>query len=70
MRAVHGVGRLLRAIWLGLAHLLGGLARRVGSSARDLDPAHRRDGIGLSLIGLATVVAAVEWWSLEGPVGR
>ena len=62
--------RLLRGLWLGVAHLAGALARRIGSSARDLDPAHRRDGIGLALLGLATVVAAVEWWELQGAVGR
>jgi len=66
---LHGLGRACRAVWLGIAHLVGGLARRIGTSARDLDPAHRRDGIGLSLLGLATVVAAVEWWGLRGPVG-
>jgi S-DNA-T family DNA segregation ATPase FtsK/SpoIIIE len=61
--------RAARALWLGVAHVVGGLARRIGSSARDLDPAHRRDGVGLLLLGLATVVAAVEWWDLQGPVG-
>jgi S-DNA-T family DNA segregation ATPase FtsK/SpoIIIE len=66
---VRGIGRGLRAVWLGIAHLVGGLARRIGTSARDLDPAHRRDGIGLTLVGLAVVVAAVEWWGLRGPVG-
>ncbi len=66
----RGIGHLLRGLWLGIAHLVGGLARRIGSSARELDPAHRRDGLGLALIGLATVVAAVEWWSLQGPVGQ
>ncbi|HET9945046.1 MAG TPA: DNA translocase FtsK 4TM domain-containing protein, partial [Actinomycetes bacterium] len=66
---LHGLGRACRAVWLGIAHLVGGLARRIGTSARDLDPAHRRDGIGLSLLGVATVVAAVEWWGLRGPVG-
>jgi S-DNA-T family DNA segregation ATPase FtsK/SpoIIIE len=63
------VGRLLRALWLGLAHVVGGTARRVGASARELDPAHRRDGVGLALLGLAVVVAAVEWWGLRGAVG-
>ena len=66
---VRGTGRALRAVWLGLAHVVGGLARRIGSSARDLDPAHRRDGIGLTLLGLAVLVAAAEWWGLDGPVG-
>ncbi len=61
--------RMVRGTWLGVAHVVGALARRIGSSARDLDPAHRRDGLGLLLLGLATVVAAVEWWDLQGPVG-
>jgi S-DNA-T family DNA segregation ATPase FtsK/SpoIIIE len=61
--------RAVRGLWLGIAHLVGGLARRVGSSARELDPAHRRDGVGLLLIGLAILVAAAEWWDLQGPVG-
>jgi S-DNA-T family DNA segregation ATPase FtsK/SpoIIIE len=55
---------------MGLAHVVGGSARRIGTSARDLDPALRRDGIGLTLIGLAVIVAAGEWWGLGGPVGR
>jgi S-DNA-T family DNA segregation ATPase FtsK/SpoIIIE len=54
---------------MGVAHVTGGAARRVGSGARDLDPAHRRDGLGLLLIGLAIVVAAREWWGLSGQVG-
>ena len=66
---LRGAGRALQAVWLAVAHLVGGLARRIGNSARELDPAHRRDGIGLALLGLATVAAAVEWWDLRGPVG-
>jgi S-DNA-T family DNA segregation ATPase FtsK/SpoIIIE len=54
---------------MGVAHLAGGAVRRVGSSARDLEPEHRRDGIGFALIGLAIVVAAREWWGVEGAVG-
>jgi S-DNA-T family DNA segregation ATPase FtsK/SpoIIIE len=55
---------------MGAAHLAGGTARRIGHNARDLDPAHRRDGIGLTLLALAVVVAAREWWALDGAVGR
>ncbi|MGH3447038.1 MAG: DNA translocase FtsK 4TM domain-containing protein, partial [Nocardioidaceae bacterium] len=55
--------------WLGIAHLVGAVVRRIGSTARDLDPEHRRDGIGLSLVALAIVVAATEWWRLPGDVG-
>jgi len=67
---LRSIGRALRAVWLGIAHLVGWLARRIGTTARELDPAHRRDGIGLSLLGLATVVAAAEWWGLRGGVGQ
>src|SRR4051794_7141284 len=62
--------RAVRGAWMGAAHVVGGAARRVGTSARDLDPELRRDGIGLTLVGLAIVVAASEWWGLAGPVGR
>jgi S-DNA-T family DNA segregation ATPase FtsK/SpoIIIE len=61
--------RALRGLWMGTAHLVGGAARRMGSGARELDPAHRRDGLGLFLIGVAIVVAAREWWRLPGPAG-
>src|SRR5215218_708781 len=62
--------RAVRGLWMGAAHLVGGTARRIGSGARDLDPAHRRDGIGLTLLALAVVVAARGWWALDGVVGR
>jgi S-DNA-T family DNA segregation ATPase FtsK/SpoIIIE len=62
--------RALRAMWMGVAHLIGGTARAIGVGARDLDPAHRRDGLGLFFIGLAIVVAAREWWRLPGAVGQ
>jgi S-DNA-T family DNA segregation ATPase FtsK/SpoIIIE len=54
---------------MGVSHLAGGAVRRVGSSARDLEPEHRRDGIGFALIGLAVVVAAREWWGVQGVAG-
>ena len=43
--------------------------RKVGHTARELEPEHRRDGAGLFLIGLAVVVAAAVWWQLPGAVG-
>ncbi|MBD0292566.1 MAG: DNA translocase FtsK 4TM domain-containing protein [Jiangellaceae bacterium] len=64
----RGIGRISSAAWLGMAHLIGGLVRRIGTSAKDLDPAHRRDGIGLALIGAAIVVAAAVWWQIDGGV--
>jgi len=53
-------------VWLGGAHALGAVARRIGRTARDLEPEHRRDGVGLFLFGLAVVVAGAVWWQLPG----
>lgn len=61
--------RMVRGAWMGSAHLVGGTARRIGQGARDLDPAHRRDGLAFALVGLAVVVAAREWWGLAGAAG-
>jgi len=60
---------MVRGLWMGLAHLLGGTARRVGHGARDLDPALRRDGAAFFLLALAVVVAVREWWGLDGMAG-
>ncbi|MGI5252912.1 DNA translocase FtsK [Actinacidiphila glaucinigra] len=64
-----GVYRLARAVWLSLAHTVGALFRGVGRGARGLDPAHRKDGLALLLLGLALVVATGTWSDLRGPVG-
>ncbi|MEU1627841.1 DNA translocase FtsK [Streptomyces sp. NPDC020096] len=61
--------RLLRALWLGFAHSVGAVFRGVGRGARGLDPAHRKDGLALLLLGLALVIAAGTWSNLSGPVG-
>jgi len=51
------------------AHLVGATSRAIGAKARDLDPAHRRDGAGLAAIGAALVIAGGVWWRLPGPIG-
>lgn len=61
--------RAARGAWMGAAHLVGGTARRVGQGARDLDPAHRRDGVAFFLLALAVLVAAREWWGVSGSIG-
>jgi S-DNA-T family DNA segregation ATPase FtsK/SpoIIIE len=48
---------------------VGATVRKIGRTARDLEPEHRRDGAGLFLIGIAVVVAAAVWWQLPGGVG-
>ncbi|WP_327318259.1 DNA translocase FtsK [Streptomyces sp. NBC_01235] len=64
-----GIYRLVRAIWLGLAHAVGAVFRGIGNGAKNLDPAHRKDGVALLLFGLALIVAAGTWADLRGPVG-
>ncbi|MFD3874267.1 DNA translocase FtsK [Streptomyces sp. NPDC058623] len=64
-----GVLRLVRACWLGLAHAVGAVFRGMGRGAKNLDPAHRKDGLALLLLGLALIVAAGTWSNLRGPVG-
>jgi S-DNA-T family DNA segregation ATPase FtsK/SpoIIIE len=49
--------------------VLGAGVRKIGHTARELDPEHRRDGAGLFLIGAAVVVAAAVWWQLPGWAG-
>ena len=62
--------RGIRAVWLGIAGLIGAIARSIGHSAKDLDPAQRRDGVGLGIVGLAIIVSASVWWQIPGAVGR
>jgi len=62
--------RGLVAIWRGLAHGVGSAVRAIGHGARDLDPALRRDGAGLFILGLAVVIAAEFWFGLPGRFGH
>lgn len=64
-----GIYRLVRAVWLGAAHGVGAVFRGIGQGAKNLDPAHRKDGVALLLFGLALIVAAGTWADLRGPVG-
>lgn len=60
--------RGVAAVWLAIAHGVGAVARSIGHTARDLEPEHRRDGVGLFLLGIAVVVAGAVWWQLPGSV--
>jgi DNA segregation ATPase FtsK/SpoIIIE, S-DNA-T family len=62
------IGKLVVGLWMLLANGIGGAARALGSSARDLDPAHRRDGVGLAVLAGAIVLAAMTWRESAGTV--
>ncbi|HWM96044.1 MAG TPA: DNA translocase FtsK [Streptosporangiaceae bacterium] len=61
---------MIAAAWLGAAGVVGWGARAVGRGARDLDPHHRRDGVGLLTLGVAIVLAASLWGRLGNAAGR
>ena len=63
-------GKVVAGAWMAIAHSAGYAARALGRNARDLDPSHRRDGLGLAVLGAAIISAAAAWWSLGTPVGR
>jgi S-DNA-T family DNA segregation ATPase FtsK/SpoIIIE len=49
---------------------LGRSAGKAAGRTREIDPAHRRDGLGVGFIVLAVIAAAGIWWGAGGPVGR
>src|SRR5664279_2927908 len=56
----------------GRGPAVGGRSARGGGrsgGARDLDPAHHRDGLGLTFLAAALVVAVGVWFSAGGPLG-
>ncbi|MBV9447863.1 MAG: DNA translocase FtsK 4TM domain-containing protein [Streptosporangiaceae bacterium] len=70
MILVAWIGRALLGAWMLVAGSVGFAVRAVGRGARDLDPHHRRDGVGLLTLGAAIVLAASVWWRMGNPVGR
>jgi len=64
--AAIGFRKFVTAVWLGIAHVVGAIARGIGKSARDLDPAHRRDRLGLVYLSFAIIVASVIWFDASG----
>ncbi|WP_261987311.1 FtsK/SpoIIIE family DNA translocase, partial [Actinomadura sp. HBU206391] len=65
-QVIFGLFRLIARIWLLIAHTVGSVFRAYGQGARDLRPEHRRDGAGLTLLGLSIVLASVTWWQPQG----
>jgi len=67
---VMWTGHMIAAVWLGVAGAVGWAARAIGRGARDLDPHHRRDGVGLLTLGAAIVLAAGLWFRMPNAAGR
>ncbi|MGP3928569.1 DNA translocase FtsK [Nonomuraea sp. KM88] len=62
------IGKLIVGLWMLVANGIGSTARALGKNARELDPAHRRDGVGLAVLAAAIVVAAMTWRNSDGAV--
>ena len=61
---------MIAAAWMVAAGAVGFAARAIGRGARDLDPHHRRDGLGLLTLGAAIVLAASLWGRMGNTAGR
>ena len=59
------VGRAVSATWSALAKALGSSVRFLARGAKDLDPAHRRDGAGLIVLILAIASLVGTWFKSE-----
>ncbi len=67
---IQWTGRMIAAAWMLVAGAVGFAARAIGRGARDLDPHHRRDGLGLLTLGVAIVLAASLWGRMGNAAGR
>ena len=69
--AVGGaLGRGLAAIWRFIAKVLGNSVRFIARGARDLDPAHQRDGIAFLILIFALIATAGTWFNADNLVSR
>ncbi|WP_295651776.1 DNA translocase FtsK [uncultured Dietzia sp.] len=71
--AFGAVGRGLRGSWSALAKGVGHGVRGLGGGSDDDDkaaPPHRRDGLGMVLIGVAIIFAGAVWFGAAGPIGQ
>ncbi len=69
--AVGGaLGRGVAALWRLLAKGLGSSVRFILRGAKDLDPAHQRDGIAFLILILALIATAGTWFNADNIVSR
>ncbi|MSY37565.1 MAG: DNA translocase FtsK [Actinobacteria bacterium] len=64
------MGRGVAAIWRFIAKTLGSTVRALARGARDLDPAHQRDGIAFLILILALLATAGTWFHADNIVSR
>nr|WP_234983484.1 DNA translocase FtsK [Demequina sp. NBRC 110053] len=53
----------------GTAGAVGGGVRRIGHGAKEVSPDVRRDGLAITLVIAAILIAAREWWGLDSWAG-
>ena len=70
MILIGWIGRTIAAAWMIAAGAVGFAVRAIGRGARDLDPHHRRDGVGLLTLGVAIVLGASLWGRMDNTAGR
>ena len=63
------IGRALGALWRLFSKGIGTVIRTLFRGAKDLDPAHQRDGFAFLLFILALVCAAGTWFDLNNFLG-
>jgi S-DNA-T family DNA segregation ATPase FtsK/SpoIIIE len=69
--AVGGaLARGISATWRFISKALGNSVRFLARGARDLDPAHQRDGIAFLILIFALIAAAGTWFHSENQIGR
>ena len=64
------ISRALGSLWRALAKAAGSTVRFLARGARDLDPAHHRDGLAFLLLILALAAFAGTWFAADNFVGR
>ena len=64
------LSQALRGIWRFLAKTLGSAIRFIARGARDLDPAHQRDGAALLVLLISLAAFAGTWFHADNFVSR
>ncbi|MDQ1702674.1 MAG: segregation ATPase FtsK/SpoIIIE, family [Frankiaceae bacterium] len=70
MRIARALWRTLLGVWRLIGRGFGAVARSIGRNAQGMDVAHRRDGLGLSAIAAAVLVAYDVYFSGHGLVAK